>query len=247
MSLNTTANLEHGGNRHPARLPRPAVRARLPSPRLLRQHRTGPDVRRRALQGRDRPAGRPERGWEDAHVPEVPGRRARGRVSAASPSPSMKAGSRCSATPSAGGSISTPRRNLACSASCATTRRSRRWRIISFGSGGPSRSTSLTGSSSTPCPRWSASSRRGRCSTSLSRSARWSASTGSRRCSHPRRPTGSPPLLTPSIAGEIASLTDVTITLRYFEHGGEVRRAIAVMQTRGSAHDPSIRQVTIDR
>ena len=54
------------------------------------------------------------------------------------------------------------------------------------------------------------------------------------------------PLLTPSIAGEIASLTDVTITLRYFEQAGEIRRAIAVMQTRGSAHDPSIRQVTID-
>jgi circadian clock protein KaiC len=54
------------------------------------------------------------------------------------------------------------------------------------------------------------------------------------------------PQLTPSIAGEIASLTDVTITLRYFEQAGEIQRAIAVMQTRGSAHDPSIRQVTID-
>jgi len=54
------------------------------------------------------------------------------------------------------------------------------------------------------------------------------------------------PQLTPSIAGEIASLTDVTITLRYFEQHGEIRRAIAVMQTRGSAHDPGIRQVTID-
>ena len=54
------------------------------------------------------------------------------------------------------------------------------------------------------------------------------------------------PQLTPSIAGEIASLTDATVTLRYFEYGGEVRRAIAVMQTRGSGHDQSIRQVTID-
>jgi len=54
------------------------------------------------------------------------------------------------------------------------------------------------------------------------------------------------PQLTPSIAGEIASLTDATITLRYFEHVGEIWRAIAVMQTRGSAHDPSIRQVAID-
>ncbi len=54
------------------------------------------------------------------------------------------------------------------------------------------------------------------------------------------------PQLTPSSAGEIASLTDVAITLRYFEHAGQTRRAVAVMQTRGSAHDESIRQVTID-
>jgi circadian clock protein KaiC len=53
------------------------------------------------------------------------------------------------------------------------------------------------------------------------------------------------PQLTPSIAGEIASLTDVTITLRYFEQAAEIRRAIAILQTRGSAHDQSIRQVTI--
>ena len=37
----------------------------------------------------------------------------------------------------------------------------------------------------------------------------------------------------------------MTITLRYFEQAGEIRRAIAVMQTRGSAHDGSIRQVAI--
>jgi circadian clock protein KaiC len=54
------------------------------------------------------------------------------------------------------------------------------------------------------------------------------------------------PQLTPSIAGEIASLTDVTIALRYFEEGGEIHRAIAVLQTRGSAHDHTVRQVTID-
>lgn len=53
------------------------------------------------------------------------------------------------------------------------------------------------------------------------------------------------PQLTPSIAGEIASLTDVTITLRYFEQAGEIRRAIAIVQTRGTAHDERIRQVTI--
>ncbi|MFI1567525.1 circadian clock protein KaiC [Streptomyces sp. NPDC020490] len=52
--------------------------------------------------------------------------------------------------------------------------------------------------------------------------------------------------LTPPIAEEIASLTDVTITLRYFERPGEIHRAIVVTQTRGSAHDPGIRLVTID-
>jgi circadian clock protein KaiC len=69
-------------------------------------------------------------------------------------------------------SISTLRRNLACSASYATTPRSRRWRTTSSGSGGLSRSTNPNGSSSTPCPRWNVSSRRGRCWTSSSRSAR---------------------------------------------------------------------------
>jgi circadian clock protein KaiC len=51
---------------------------------------------------------------------------------------------------------------------------------------------------------------------------------------------------TPAIAMEIASLTDVSILLRYVERAGEIRRAIAVLQTRGSAHDQSIREVTID-
>jgi circadian clock protein KaiC len=50
----------------------------------------------------------------------------------------------------------------------------------------------------------------------------------------------------PAIAMEIASLTDVLILLGYVERAGEVRRAIAVLQTRGSAHDQSIREVTID-
>ncbi|QWF85293.1 circadian clock protein KaiC [Amycolatopsis sp. CA-230715] len=54
------------------------------------------------------------------------------------------------------------------------------------------------------------------------------------------------PQLTPAIAAEIASLTDVTINLRYVETAGEIQRAIAVLQTRGSTHDPSIRQVTVD-
>jgi circadian clock protein KaiC len=60
-------------------------------------------------------------------------------------------------------------------------------------------------------------------------------------------PTGRvTPALTPAIAVEIASLTDITILLRDFERDGEIQRAIAVVQTRGSAHDSSIRLVTID-
>lgn len=60
-------------------------------------------------------------------------------------------------------------------------------------------------------------------------------------------PTGRfSPLATPAIAMEIASLTDVSILLRYIEQAGEIKRAIAVLQTRGSAHDPAIRQATID-
>jgi circadian clock protein KaiC len=54
------------------------------------------------------------------------------------------------------------------------------------------------------------------------------------------------PSLTPDLAVEIASLADITILLRDFEHGGEVRRAIAVVQARGTAHDHRIRQVDID-
>ncbi|MEB3369884.1 circadian clock protein KaiC [Saccharopolyspora mangrovi] len=54
------------------------------------------------------------------------------------------------------------------------------------------------------------------------------------------------PSLTPEVAVEIASLVDVTIALRDFEHGGEIRRAIAVVQARGTAHDHRIRQVDVD-
>lgn len=53
------------------------------------------------------------------------------------------------------------------------------------------------------------------------------------------------PQLRPSIAGELASLTDATITLSYFERGGEIQRAIAIPQTRGSAHDHRVRLVTV--
>jgi circadian clock protein KaiC len=59
-------------------------------------------------------------------------------------------------------------------------------------------------------------------------------------------PTGRvTPLATPAIAMEIASLTDVSILLRYVEHAGEIKRCIAVLQTRGSAHDPAIRELTL--
>jgi circadian clock protein KaiC len=60
-------------------------------------------------------------------------------------------------------------------------------------------------------------------------------------------PTGrTTPTVTPAIALEIGSLTDVTIMLRYVEAVGEIQRAIAVLQTRGSSHDHAIRKVDID-
>ncbi|MEV0603821.1 circadian clock protein KaiC [Streptomyces sp. NPDC050315] len=48
------------------------------------------------------------------------------------------------------------------------------------------------------------------------------------------------------IAARIASLTDVSVLLRYLEVGGRARRAVTVVQARGSAHDHRIREVTID-
>lgn len=60
-------------------------------------------------------------------------------------------------------------------------------------------------------------------------------------------PTGRvTPTVTPAIAMEVASLTDVTILMRYVEAQGEIQRGIAVLQTRGSSHDHSIRQFEID-
>ncbi|MET9019363.1 circadian clock protein KaiC [Actinopolymorpha sp. NPDC004070] len=53
--------------------------------------------------------------------------------------------------------------------------------------------------------------------------------------------------LTPSIAAEIASLIDTTITLRYVERSGSMHRVIAILQNRGSGHDAAIRQVRIDQ
>ncbi|MET8688462.1 circadian clock protein KaiC [Streptomyces sp. NPDC004732] len=60
-------------------------------------------------------------------------------------------------------------------------------------------------------------------------------------------PTGRvTPTVTPAIAMEVASLTDVTILMRYVEARGQIQRGIAVLQTRGSVHDHSIRRFEID-
>ncbi|MFZ3595270.1 circadian clock protein KaiC [Streptomyces sp. BH104] len=60
-------------------------------------------------------------------------------------------------------------------------------------------------------------------------------------------PTGRvTPNAAPAIATEVTSLTDVTILLRHVEAPGEIQRAIAVLQTRGSAHDNGIRRYEID-
>ena len=47
-------------------------------------------------------------------------------------------------------------------------------------------------------------------------------------------------------AVELGAVSDVSIMLRYLEAGGDIQRAIAVLQVRGSAHDHAIRQVGID-
>ena len=46
--------------------------------------------------------------------------------------------------------------------------------------------------------------------------------------------------------GHISTLTDSIILLRYIEVNGEVRRGLAVLKMRGSAHDRSIREFCID-
>lgn len=57
-------------------------------------------------------------------------------------------------------------------------------------------------------------------------------------------------LLTPGAAPsgtvEMGTVSDVTIMLRYVERTGDIQRAVAVLQVRGSAHDHAIRQVSID-
>jgi circadian clock protein KaiC len=55
---------------------------------------------------------------------------------------------------------------------------------------------------------------------------------------------GTPMFTTPIM--QVACITDVTILLRYIQEASVVQRAIAVLQTRGSAHDQTIRRFTID-
>jgi circadian clock protein KaiC len=55
-----------------------------------------------------------------------------------------------------------------------------------------------------------------------------------------------PTSASPAVSLEVGSLADVTIMLRYVEGAGDIQRAIAVVQTRGSGHDQAIRQVLID-
>ncbi|GAA2758638.1 circadian clock protein KaiC [Actinopolymorpha rutila] len=52
--------------------------------------------------------------------------------------------------------------------------------------------------------------------------------------------------ITPAIALESTSLADVGINIRYVEHAGNIQRAIAILQTRGSGHDSAVRQVTME-
>jgi circadian clock protein KaiC len=63
--------------------------------------------------------------------------------------------------------------------------------------------------------------------------------------------TAAPTLQAPAVLAapgvlEMASITDVTIVLRYVERTGDIQRAVAVLQARGSGHDHAIRQVRID-
>jgi circadian clock protein KaiC len=65
--------------------------------------------------------------------------------------------------------------------------------------------------------------------------------------------TGMYTATTPTLLGgesvteaHISTLTDEIILLRYVEVAGEVRRAISVLKMRGSEHDRTIREITID-
>ncbi|MEU3165409.1 circadian clock protein KaiC [Streptosporangium sp. NPDC006930] len=60
------------------------------------------------------------------------------------------------------------------------------------------------------------------------------------------RPTGRVMATGTPTTAEIAGFADVWVLLEYVERVGAIQRAIAVLQTRGSAHDQGIREVTID-
>ncbi|MDQ3458282.1 MAG: circadian clock protein KaiC [Deinococcota bacterium] len=58
---------------------------------------------------------------------------------------------------------------------------------------------------------------------------------------------------TPGLSGgtsvteaEVSTVADTTLLLRYFEVRGEIRRCLAVLKMRGSAHDKDIREYSID-
>jgi circadian clock protein KaiC len=44
-------------------------------------------------------------------------------------------------------------------------------------------------------------------------------------------------------AGQVSYLADTVVLLRYYEHGGEVRRAVSVFKRRAGAHERTIRDI----
>ena len=44
-------------------------------------------------------------------------------------------------------------------------------------------------------------------------------------------------------AGHVSYLADTVVLLRYYEHGGEVRRAVSVFKRRAGAHERTIRDI----
>ena len=57
--------------------------------------------------------------------------------------------------------------------------------------------------------------------------------------------TGGPNGGTSLTEGHVSTLADNVLTLRYVEEPGQMRRALTVLKTRGSAHDMRVREVTI--
>src|SRR5206468_9534932 len=48
-------------------------------------------------------------------------------------------------------------------------------------------------------------------------------------------------------AAEVSYLADTVVLLRYFEHAGQVRRAISVVKKRTGVHEQTIREVAIGK